>query len=122
MYLGLPPRSLGVVREPDLVLATNLHHAHAPGRAGHRQDEARVVVAHDNRGLRADGRLLAAAKTEQKNQALKAIGKALQDNAQTIIAANREDLAQAEKDNLVSYLTTKCGLLEVLMEVIKMYH
>ena len=47
---------------------------------------------------------LAAAKTEQKNLALEAICKALQDNAQVIIAANREDLAQAEKDNLAKPL------------------
>ena len=47
---------------------------------------------------------LAAAKIEQKNRALEAICNALQDNAQTIITANREDLAQAEKDNLAKPL------------------
>ncbi|MEN8127759.1 MAG: glutamate-5-semialdehyde dehydrogenase [Planctomycetota bacterium] len=43
---------------------------------------------------------LAATKTTQKNQTLEAVRKALLDNADTIIAANAEDLAQAQKDNL----------------------
>ena len=43
---------------------------------------------------------LAASKTESKNQALEAIRKALLDNADAIIAANAEDMAQAEKENL----------------------
>lgn len=47
---------------------------------------------------------LAAAKTEQKNKGLQAIRKALQDNAAAIIAANKADLAQAEKDNLATPL------------------
>ena len=47
---------------------------------------------------------LAVATTEQKNRALEAIYKALQDNAQIIIAANQEDLTQAEKDNLAKPL------------------
>lgn len=47
---------------------------------------------------------LAAATTEQKNRALKLIRQALQTNAAAIIAANSEDLAQAEKDNLAAPL------------------
>ncbi len=47
---------------------------------------------------------LAAAKTEQKNEALMAIRKALLDNADAIIAANQVDLEQAEKDNLAGPL------------------
>jgi len=47
---------------------------------------------------------MAAATAEQKNQALEAIGAALLDNAAAIIAANAEDLAQAEKDNLAAPL------------------
>ena len=47
---------------------------------------------------------LAAATTEQKNKALEAICDALQAHAQAIIAANREDLAQAEKDSLAAPL------------------
>ena len=47
---------------------------------------------------------MAAATTEQKNQALKAIRDALLECADAIIAANAEDLAQAEKDNLAAPL------------------
>ena len=47
---------------------------------------------------------LAAAKTQQKNQALNAIHAALRDNAEAIIAANALDLQQAEKDNLAAPL------------------
>jgi glutamate-5-semialdehyde dehydrogenase len=47
---------------------------------------------------------LAAEKTERKNKALEAIYKALRDNTQAIIAANQQDLAQAEKDNLAKPL------------------
>ena len=47
---------------------------------------------------------LAAATTEQKNRALEAIRTALLDNADAVIAANTEDLAQAEKDNLAAPL------------------
>jgi glutamate-5-semialdehyde dehydrogenase len=47
---------------------------------------------------------LAAATTEQKNKALEAVSKALQENAQAIIRANQQDLAQAEKDNLAKPL------------------
>ncbi|MHC4289005.1 MAG: aldehyde dehydrogenase family protein, partial [Planctomycetota bacterium] len=47
---------------------------------------------------------LAAATTEQKNRALEAIRTALLDNADAIITANTEDLAQAEKDNLAAPL------------------
>jgi len=47
---------------------------------------------------------LAAAKTDAKNKALEQIGKALQANADSIIAANQQDLAQAEKDNLAAPL------------------
>ncbi|RKY10175.1 MAG: glutamate-5-semialdehyde dehydrogenase [Planctomycetota bacterium] len=43
---------------------------------------------------------MAAATTEQKNQALRAVRTALLDNADAIIAANAEDMAQAQKDNL----------------------
>lgn len=47
---------------------------------------------------------LAATTTEQKNRALEAICQALQDNAQSVISANQEDLEQAEKDNLAAPL------------------
>jgi glutamate-5-semialdehyde dehydrogenase len=47
---------------------------------------------------------LAAATTEQKNQALEAICAALQDNAQAIIAANQDDLTRAEQENLAKPL------------------
>jgi glutamate-5-semialdehyde dehydrogenase len=47
---------------------------------------------------------LAAATTEQKNLALEAIGTALQDNAAAIIAANTDDLARAEQENLAGPL------------------
>jgi glutamate-5-semialdehyde dehydrogenase len=47
---------------------------------------------------------LAATGTDAKNQALEQIRKALQENADAIIAANRKDLAQAEKDNLAAPL------------------
>jgi glutamate-5-semialdehyde dehydrogenase len=47
---------------------------------------------------------LAAAKTDSKNQALEEIRKALLANADAIIAANRQDLAQAEKDHLAAPL------------------
>lgn len=47
---------------------------------------------------------LAAASTNQKNQALEQIRQALLDNADAIIAANTDDLAQAEKDNLAAPL------------------
>ncbi|MHC4291173.1 MAG: glutamate-5-semialdehyde dehydrogenase [Planctomycetota bacterium] len=47
---------------------------------------------------------LAAAKTDPKNQALELIRQALLDNADAIIAANQQDLAQAEKDNLAAPL------------------
>lgn len=46
------------------------------------------------------GTRLAAATTGQKNSALEAVCKALQENAEAIIAANQQDLAQAEKDSL----------------------
>ena len=48
--------------------------------------------------------LLAAATTEQKNQALEAIRIALLDNADAITSANAKDMAQAEKDNLAAPL------------------
>jgi glutamate-5-semialdehyde dehydrogenase len=47
---------------------------------------------------------LAAATTEQKNKALEAVRAALLDNADAIIAANAEDMAQAKKDNLAAPL------------------
>ncbi|MHC5098163.1 MAG: glutamate-5-semialdehyde dehydrogenase [Planctomycetota bacterium] len=47
---------------------------------------------------------LAAATTEQKNKALEAVRTALLDNADAIIAANAEDMAQAKKDNLAAPL------------------
>ncbi|MBL7215833.1 MAG: glutamate-5-semialdehyde dehydrogenase [Phycisphaerae bacterium] len=47
---------------------------------------------------------MAAATAEQKNRGLQAIRKALQEHAQAIIAANQEDLAQAEKDRLAKPL------------------
>lgn len=47
---------------------------------------------------------LAAATSEQKNKALAAIRTALQANAQAIIAANRDDLARAEQENLAAPL------------------
>jgi glutamate-5-semialdehyde dehydrogenase len=47
---------------------------------------------------------LAATGAEQKNWALQAIGKALGDNSRAIIAANQQDLAQAEKDGLAAPL------------------
>jgi glutamate-5-semialdehyde dehydrogenase len=47
---------------------------------------------------------LAAATTEQKNKALKAVRAALLANADAIIAANAADMAQAEKDNLAAPL------------------
>ncbi len=43
---------------------------------------------------------MAAAATEQKKQALETIRTALLDNAVAIIAANAEDMAQAQKENL----------------------
>ena len=45
---------------------------------------------------------LAAATTEQKNKALEAVRTALLANADAIIAANAEDMAQAQKDNLAA--------------------
>lgn len=47
---------------------------------------------------------LAAAATKQKNQALEAIQQALQTRARDIIAANQQDLARAQKDNLAAPL------------------
>lgn len=47
---------------------------------------------------------LAAATTEQKNKALKAVRAALLANADAIIAANAADMAQAKKDNLAAPL------------------
>ena len=47
---------------------------------------------------------LAAADTDTKNAALEAIAKALNSNKDTIIQANRSDLAQAEADNLAKPL------------------
>ena len=47
---------------------------------------------------------LATAGTDAKNQALEQIRKALLENSDAIIAANRQDLAQAEKDNLAAPL------------------
>ncbi|MHC4207550.1 MAG: glutamate-5-semialdehyde dehydrogenase, partial [Planctomycetota bacterium] len=48
--------------------------------------------------------LLAAVNTELKNNALAEIAKALNQRSAEIIAANTEDLAEAEKDNLASPL------------------
>jgi len=47
---------------------------------------------------------MAAVTTEQKNKALKAVRTTLLDNAQMIIAANQQDLAQAQKDSLAKPL------------------
>ncbi|MBN2132012.1 MAG: glutamate-5-semialdehyde dehydrogenase [Sedimentisphaerales bacterium] len=47
---------------------------------------------------------LAATKTEAKNAALTQIAKALEDRSSEIVAANREDLAAAERDNLAAPL------------------
>jgi glutamate-5-semialdehyde dehydrogenase len=47
---------------------------------------------------------LAAAKTDSKNKALACIRTALLENADAIIAANQQDLIQAEKDNLAAPL------------------
>lgn len=47
---------------------------------------------------------LAAVDTETKNKALAQITKALQANSEQIIAANKEDLAKAESDNLAGPL------------------
>ncbi len=47
---------------------------------------------------------LAATKTDARNAALADISEALVSNAEKIIGANREDLAQAEKDNLAGPL------------------
>ncbi|MFZ9034472.1 MAG: glutamate-5-semialdehyde dehydrogenase [Anaerohalosphaeraceae bacterium] len=47
---------------------------------------------------------LAAATTEQKNKALKAVRAALLANADAVIAANAADMAQAKKDNLAAPL------------------
>ncbi len=46
----------------------------------------------------------AAVRSEQKNQALRAIAQALQEQRSAIIAANQADLAQAEKDHLAAPL------------------
>ena len=63
---------------------------------------------------------LAAAATEQKNKALEHIRQALQDNAAAIIAANQEDLAQAEKDNLAAPLLKRLkfnqGKIDIVSE------
>lgn len=48
--------------------------------------------------------LLAGTSSDVKNSALSAIAKALKDNSAKIIAANKEDLANAEKDNLTAPL------------------
>ena len=47
---------------------------------------------------------LAATKTEAKNAALNQIAKALQDRSSEIVAANREDLEAAERENLAAPL------------------
>ncbi|MBC8392661.1 MAG: glutamate-5-semialdehyde dehydrogenase [Deltaproteobacteria bacterium] len=74
-------------------------------------DELQHVTGADNMAIseiaalaRQASTRLAAAKTEQKNRALEAICTALQENAQAIIAANEEDLIQAEKDSLAAPL------------------
>ncbi len=48
--------------------------------------------------------LLTGTSSEVKNAALSAIAKALKDNSAKIIAANKKDLANAEKDNLAAPL------------------
>ncbi|MCK5565373.1 MAG: glutamate-5-semialdehyde dehydrogenase [Planctomycetes bacterium] len=48
--------------------------------------------------------MLAGTSSQLKNAALSAIAKALKDNSAKIIAANKEDLANAEKDNLAAPL------------------
>jgi len=56
--------------------------------------------------------LLAAAKTELKNQALAAIAAAIKANTGRIIAANREDLAASEKDKLAKPLLKRLAFNE----------
>ncbi len=48
--------------------------------------------------------LLAATKTAAKNRALAEIAKALRDNSQKIVAANKQDLAEAQKNKLAAPL------------------
>ena len=63
-----------------------------------------MAIAENTKKARRVSTRLAACSTEQKNKALRLIRHALLDNADAVIAANAEDLAQAEKENLAAPL------------------
>ena len=60
----------------------------------------------------------AAVSTQDKNNALAQIGEALQANAEKIICANAEDLAQAEKDNLNQALLKRLKFDQAKLDVV----
>jgi len=63
-----------------------------------------MSIAEIAKAARAASLQLAAVKTKAKNDALTEIAKALKQNSTMIIAANKEDLVEAEKNNLAGPL------------------
>jgi len=61
---------------------------------------------------------LAAATTDVKNQALAAIKEQLKKHGDEILAANREDLAEAEKNNLAAPLLKRLKFDEAKLDVV----
>ena len=82
------------------VIATALGRELGPN-GGHREN---MNIAELAQAAKAASIKLAAVDTESKNKALGEIAKALGDKSAQIIAANKEDLAKAEADNLAAPL------------------
>jgi len=63
-----------------------------------------MSITENAKSARAASLQLAAVKTDTKNKALTEIAKALKQNSTAIIAANKEDMAESEKNNLAGPL------------------
>ena len=68
------------------------------------------------RAARAAARLLARADTDAKNRALGAMAAALRGAAELLLAANRDDLAQAKKDGRDAAFVDRLALTPALIE------
>ncbi len=68
------------------------------------------------KGTRAAARVLALAPPEQKNAALQAIEKAIRANAQKILAANAEDVAEARAGGMTSAFLDRLTLTQARVE------
>ncbi len=78
--------------------------------------DVKAYVRGLGQAARAAARVVARADTGAKNRALAAMAKALRDSSATLLAANRDDVAQAQKDGRDAAFVDRLTLTPALIE------